>query len=242
MEIVVFHLIVDGYLQISNEFVKWAFKLVSNPSIIFDLRFLIVEIHIPIQLGKDSDLIVLCKVEKNIFVVAQFPLSPDVDLLFDQVKNQLLQIINLNEACSVWIIFGPGFEESIACLLTHSGLLLLCSLQLTFEDNRDEQIQEDQRYDKSECDEVDVGHRSATAVDSISLLLLVCLLIDALESYVSLAGAVVHDLLPALTRSNPEQSHQSRSEVLKVGMVIQVFLQTDPWKQEDTKDRKEEQE
>lgn len=53
--------------------------------------------------------------------------------------------------------------------------MLLGGLELTFEDDRDEQIEKDERDNKHKADEVKIGVWSTASIDTVSLLLVISL-------------------------------------------------------------------
>ena len=105
----------------------------------------------------------------------------------------------------IFIVLGPFLIKKGPSLVGDSGLLLLRGLQLTFKDNRNEQVEKDQGYDEHEADEVQVRIWCATSIDAISLLLFISLILSAFEQDGPLSRTVKHDLLPILSSNNSKK-------------------------------------
>ena len=63
------------------------------------------------------------------------------------------------------------------------------------------------------------------------------LVLNALEQNASLSGAVIHDLLPILSRHDSKERQQSCSKALEVRMIVQLTLQLDAGEEGDAEYR-----
>ena len=177
---------------------------------LLDLLFFVRLLHVVLNLGEDAHLVVLGEVEELqslVLVLAPTTIVLDqIELVEDQIHDQLVQVVDGDHPTRIRVVLSPPLVEVIASLLSDSQVLLLGRLELTLENDGDEEVEEDERDDEHEADEVDVGDWRATAIDPISLLLLVGLLLHAAsEKHVSRASTVVHDRLPILASRDPEQ-------------------------------------
>ena len=214
---------------------------------LFDLLVFVCLLHVVLNLGEDAHLVVLGEVEElQCLVLVLAPTTVVLDqikLVEDQVHDQLVQVVDRDHPTGIRVVLSPPPVEVMACLLSDSQVLLLGRLELTLENDGDEEVEEDERDDEHEADEVDVRDWRATAIDPICLLLLVGLLLHAAsEEHVPRASAVVHDRLPILASRDPEKRQQRGAEVLEVRMVVQVFLQADAREEEDSENGEQEEE
>ena len=104
------------------------------------------------------------------------------ELLDDKVHDELLHILKLDHPLGFGVILAPLLGEKGPGILSDSRFLLLSRLELTLENNGDEEIQENERDDKHKADEIWIGPPIPTSVDAIHLLFLVSLTVLALES------------------------------------------------------------
>ena len=221
------HLFVHGHLKVGDELAHGPLQLLANALVVLNFLFFFIKRQVAGKLCEDSDsAMVLSQIEHDEVFVHEFMFRPQFNLLLCQVHDELLQIITIDEARRIRIILFPCLRVGSEGKLTDSSVLLLSGLQLSFEDNRNEQVQKDQRDDKHEANEVQVRDRCSTSIDAISDLLIISLILDTLEQNISLPGAVVHDVLPALARRDSEQSEQRCAKRLKVGMFVQVLLKS----------------
>ena len=259
----VLHFAIDRQLQVTYELLEGPVEPFHMLLALLDRFFIVSEshmliglfaqlsfvrlLHVVLNLGEDAHLVVLGEVEELqclVFVLAPTTVVLDqVKLVVDQIHDQLAQVIDGDHPTSIRVVLSPPLVEVVACLLSDSQVLLLGRLELTLENDGDEEVEEDERDDEHEADEVDVRDWRATAIDPICLLLLVGLLRHAAsEEYVPRASAVVHDRLPILASRDPEKRQERGAEVLEVRMVVQVFLQADAREEEDSEDGEQEEE
>ena len=63
--------------------------------------------------------------------------------LLNQVHDQVQQVFDFDHASCIMVVLGPFLVEELSGQIGDSGFLLLGRLQLTFQNDSDEQIQED---------------------------------------------------------------------------------------------------
>ena len=86
----------------------------------------------------------LREVEHHIAVLRLTLLLVNLDEFFlNQVHDKFDQIVDLDQARGILIVLGPLLAEEGPRRVCNSGFLLLSSLQLTFKDDCNEEIEED---------------------------------------------------------------------------------------------------
>jgi len=102
--------------------------------------------------------------------------------------------------------------------------LLLRGLKLALEDDRNKEVKEDEADNHDETREVGICYHGSTAIDSITLLIIITLIMRAPEKGFSRPCTIVHDILPAFTSCDTEEREYGVTEVLEVCMRIKMFL------------------
>lgn len=92
------------------------------------------------------------------------------DLLPENEVDQLGELPHWDEASSLWVEFGPELIEFVQGILRNLKSLLVLGRVETFEDDRDEKVQEDEGYYHHEANEEWVCFTwASTSLNSISL-------------------------------------------------------------------------
>ena len=208
----VLHFPVNRQLQVTHELLKGTIEpghvllrtldlllFGSQSHVLIRLLYLLAflpQLHVVLNLGQDAHLVVQGEGEKHarwqIVLTHRYPLY-QLQLIKHQVHDQLIQVADGYHPGCIRVILRPSLIKVVSGLLCHSQILLLSRLQLAFENNRNEEIEENQRDHKHKADKVDVRNWRTTSIDTVSLLLLISLLFQAaFEENVPLSGAVIH--------------------------------------------------
>ena len=139
----------------------------------------------------------------------------------------MLKLLDINHAYRKRIVLAPYFCEGFKAVVANSDLLLSGRCSEAFQDNGDEEVEEDKADHEDEGDEVEVRDLRSTTLDSISLLRLVRLVLDAAEINVGLSCAIVHKLNPTFACGNSQKSQNRPTKILEISMAIQSLLKLD---------------
>ena len=130
-----------------------------------------------------------------------------------------------DEASSFLVKLWPYFTKLAQCLLAYlKSFFILWSIE-AFKDNGDEKIQEDERNNDHEADEVCIGNWLISTFHSSKFFHAEVILgVEAIEDYTFLSSAVIHKLVPGVSRSHSEKGNDGGPEVCKVRMNVDSVL------------------
>ena len=83
-------------------------------------------------------------------------------LIFVDVKDQVFQVIDIDKACSLWVVFRPYLDKPLDLILIWVEIEQVILAQESVDDNRNEQIEEDLAYNNLVQDHEDNGHQRVT--------------------------------------------------------------------------------
>jgi len=126
VKLVELKLLVGRHFQGLPESLPRANDLILETAVVGDfLHDLGVEFEASFPLGKNDQFWVQSHVEEDVFLVGILTVKRLylLQLLEDQVYHELLQILNLDHPCCVWVILHPTFLELLDGLVVYPHLV-----------------------------------------------------------------------------------------------------------------------
>ena len=147
--------IIQGHLKLTDELSHLATKLSLTTTILLkvfeEVRVFIRIDQVALPLGIESNCAHLAQIEVDVCYLFVFTLN--LDLLLDQVHQDLLQVVDVDQACGYRIIFAPDLGKGGQTVFIDSYLLLKARLSEAFENNGNEEVQEDKRHHHDKAEE-----------------------------------------------------------------------------------------